>query len=85
MASSVESIRESFDRAKKSHEVRTISFFRNVHIIFIQENETLRDRIEKILTKVKTFTTRKRQELAQSADSGYGSVDVTRRSMEIKV
>ncbi|CAF4212255.1 unnamed protein product, partial [Rotaria sordida] len=35
------------------------------------ENETIRDRIEKILNKVKTFTNRKRQELHQSIDSGY--------------
>lgn len=50
-----------------------------------QENEALRDRIERILTKVKTFTTRKRQELNQSLDSGYGSVDLARRSVEMKV
>ncbi|CAF4340084.1 unnamed protein product, partial [Rotaria sordida] len=47
MASSVETIRDSLDRAKRSYE----------------ENETIRDRIEKILNKVKTFTNRKRQEL----------------------
>lgn len=51
----------------------------------MQENEALRDRIERILTKVKTFTSRKRQELNQSADSGYGSVDLARRSVEMKV
>lgn len=50
-----------------------------------QENEALRDRIERILTKVKTFTSRKRQELNQSLDSGYGSVDLGRRSVEMKV
>ncbi|CAF1318005.1 unnamed protein product [Rotaria sordida] len=47
MASPVETIRDSLDRAKRSYE----------------ENETIRDRIEKILNKVKTFTNRKRQEL----------------------
>ncbi|CAF4487048.1 unnamed protein product [Rotaria socialis] len=68
MATSVECVRDSFDRAKKSHE----------------ENEGLRDRIERILNKVKTFTNRKRQELNQSIDSGYGSIDLTRRSIEVK-
>ncbi|CAF1194985.1 unnamed protein product [Rotaria sordida] len=48
------------------------------------ENETIRDRIEKILNKVKTFTNRKRQELHQSIDSGYGSIDLTRRSIDMK-
>ncbi|CAF1541409.1 unnamed protein product, partial [Rotaria sordida] len=49
------------------------------------ENETIRDRIEKILNKVKTFTNRKRQELHQSIDSGYGNIDLTRRSIDMKV
>ncbi len=40
--------------------------------IFIQENESLRDRIERTLSKIKSFTNRKRQELHQSIDSGYG-------------
>ncbi len=70
LASSVETVRDSLDRAKKSYE----------------ENEAIRDRIERILTKVKTFTNRKRQELNQSIDSGYdGSVDLARRSVEMKV
>ncbi|CAF5039758.1 unnamed protein product, partial [Rotaria sp. Silwood1] len=69
MASSVETIRDNLDRAKKSYE----------------ENESLRDRIERILNKVKTFTNRKRQELHQSIDSGYGSIDLTRRSTDMKV
>ena len=34
--------------------------------------------------KVKSFTNRKRQELHQSIDSGYGSVDLVRRSVEMK-
>jgi hypothetical protein len=37
------------------------------------------------LNKVKTFTNRKRQELSQSMDSGFGSVDLARRSVEMKV
>jgi cell division septum initiation protein DivIVA len=54
--------------------------------IFIQENEALRDRIERILNQVKTFTNRKRQELNQSIDSGFGgSVDLARRSIEMRV
>lgn len=70
MASSVETVRDSLDRAKKSYE----------------ENEALRDRIERILNKVKIFTNRKRQELNQSLDSGYGSsIDLGRRSIEMKV
>jgi len=52
--------------------------------IFIQENESLRDRIERTLSKIKLFTNRKRQELHQSIDSGYGSIDLTRRSVEMK-
>ncbi|CAF4256355.1 unnamed protein product, partial [Rotaria sordida] len=52
MASSVETIRDSLDRAKRSYE----------------ENETIRDRIEKILNKVKTFTNLQEQEkLRQNA------------------
>lgn len=69
MASSVETVRDSLDRAKKSYE----------------ENEALRDRIERILNKVQNFTIRKRQELNQSIDSGYGSLDLSRRSVEMKV
>lgn len=69
MASSVETVRDSLDRAKKTFE----------------ENEALRERIERILTKVKHFANQKRQEFAQSLDSGYGSVDLTRRSLEMKV
>ncbi|CAF4141502.1 unnamed protein product, partial [Rotaria sordida] len=68
MSSSVEIVRNSLDQAKRSCE----------------ENETLRDRIEKILNKVKTFTNRKRQELHQSIDSGYGSIDLTRQSIDMK-
>jgi hypothetical protein len=49
-----------------------------------QENELLRDRIERTLSKIKSFTNRKRQELHQSIDSGYGSVDLVRRSAEMK-
>jgi hypothetical protein len=56
-----------------------------VLFFFPQENEALRDRIERILNKVKTFTNRKRQELNQSIDSGFGSVDLARRSIEMKV
>ena len=87
MASSVESVRDSLDRAKKSYEVsRRKDSRRTQNDEFIsQENEGLRDRIERILTKVKTFTSRKRQELNQSIDSGYGSVDLARRSVEMKV
>ncbi|CAF1053347.1 unnamed protein product [Adineta ricciae] len=68
LATSVETIRESLDRGKKAQE----------------ENESLRERIERTLSKIKSFTNRKRQELHQSFDSGYGSVDLTRRSVEIK-
>ncbi|CAF3855305.1 unnamed protein product, partial [Adineta steineri] len=68
MASSVESIRDSLDRAKKSYE----------------ENEAIRERIEKTLNKIKIFINRKQQELNQSADSAYISIDLSRRSMEMK-
>ncbi len=44
----------------------------------------LRDRIERTLSKIKSFTNRKRQELHQSIESGYGSVDLVRRSVEMK-
>jgi hypothetical protein len=54
-------------------------------IFFKKENEALRDRIERILNKVKTFTNRKREELNQSIDSGFGSIDLGRRSIEMKV
>lgn len=87
MASSVESVRDSLDRAKKSYEVsqrRDSRRMQNNEFIS-QENEALRDRIDRILTKVKTFTSRKRQELNQSMDSGYGSVDLARRSVEMRV
>ncbi len=50
----------------------------------IQENESLRERIERTLSKIKSFTNRKRQELHQSIDSGYGSIDLVRRSVEMK-
>ncbi len=52
--------------------------------ILIQENESLRERIERTLSKIKSFTNRKRQELHQSLDSGYESVDLVRRSIEMK-
>ncbi|UJR08743.1 hypothetical protein I4U23_013000 [Adineta vaga] len=68
LATLVETVRESLDRGKKVQE----------------ENESLRERIERTLSKIKSFTNRKRQELHQSFDSGYGSVDLTRRSVEIK-
>ncbi|UJR37453.1 hypothetical protein I4U23_030156 [Adineta vaga] len=68
MASSVESVRDSLDRAKKSYE----------------ENEAIRERIEKILNNIKTFINRKRQELNQDVDTTYVSIDLTRRSLEIK-
>lgn len=86
VASSMESVRDSLDRAKKSYEVSQRRDPRKSNDELIsQENEALRDRIERILTKVKTFTSRKRQELNQSLDSGYGSVDLARRSVEMKV
>ncbi|CAF4315796.1 unnamed protein product [Rotaria sp. Silwood2] len=68
IAGSVETVRDSLDRAKKSHE----------------ENESVRDHIERALTKIKSFINRKRQELHQSIDSGYGSLDLVRRSVEMK-
>ncbi|CAF1596401.1 unnamed protein product, partial [Didymodactylos carnosus] len=68
VASSVETVRDSLDRAKRTYE----------------ENEALRERIERILNKAKLFANRKRQELQQSTDSGYVSVDLMRRSVEIK-
>ena len=52
--------------------------------ISLQENELLRDRIERTLSKIKSFTLRKREELHQSIDSGYGSADLVRRSVEMK-
>jgi len=55
------------------------------NFFFKKENEALRDRIERILNKVKTFTNRKREELNQSIDSGFDSIDLGRRSIEMKV
>ncbi|CAF3934598.1 unnamed protein product, partial [Rotaria sordida] len=66
--SSVEKVRNILDRAKKSQE----------------ENVLVRDRIERILSKIKSVINRKRQELHQSIDSGYGSIDLVRRSIEMK-
>lgn len=36
------------------------------------------------MSKIKSFAHRKRQELHQSLDSGYGSVDLLRRSTDMK-
>ncbi|CAF1425562.1 unnamed protein product [Rotaria sordida] len=66
--SSVEKVRNILDRAKKSQE----------------ENVLVRDRIERILSKIKSVINRKRQELHQSIDSGYGNIDLVRRSIEMK-
>jgi hypothetical protein len=45
----------------------------------------MRERIEKILSKIKSFINRKRQELYQSIDSAYITIDLARRSVEMKV
>ncbi|CAF3725966.1 unnamed protein product [Adineta steineri] len=68
LANALDIVRENLDRGKRTQE----------------ENESLRERIERTLNKLKTFTSRKRQELHQSSDSGYGSVDLARRSVEVK-
>ena len=81
----MDTVRDSLDRAKKSYEVRSIDSERTLDARHSKENEALRDRVERILNKVSSFTNRKRQELLQSADSGYGSVDLLRRSIEMKV
>ena len=44
----------------------------------------IRDRIERNLSKIKSFVHRKRQEFQQSIDSGYGSIDLLRRSTDMK-
>ena len=81
----MDTVRDSLDRAKKSYEVRRSHSERTLNSRHSKENEALRDRVERILNKVSSFTNRKRQELLQSADSGYGSVDLLRRSIEMKV
>ena len=60
--------------------------FPNGKMIFsFQENEAIRERIEKLLNGIKSFIHRKRLELNQSIDSAYASIDLSRRSVEIKV
>ncbi|MCC7159915.1 MAG: hypothetical protein IT281_10320, partial [Ignavibacteria bacterium] len=51
---------------------------------FIQENESVRDRIERTLNKIKLFLNRKRQEIHQVIDNGHTNVDVVRRTVEMK-
>lgn len=84
LALSVEGVRESLDRGKKAQEVRSTLCIQQRYHLYLQENEALREQIERTLSKIKSFTNRKRQELHQSYDSGYGSIDLTRRSVEIK-
>ncbi|CAM2712242.1 unnamed protein product [Rotaria socialis] len=68
IASSVETVRDSLDRARRNQE----------------ENESVRDRIERTLNNIKSFLNRKRQEIRQVIDTGYTNVDVVRRTVEMK-
>jgi hypothetical protein len=84
LASSVETVHDSLERARKSQEVNFYTKKTERKQFSIQENDSIRDRIERTLSKIKSFTNRKRQELHQSIDSGYGSIDLVRRSVEMK-
>ncbi|CAM4836468.1 unnamed protein product [Rotaria magnacalcarata] len=68
IASSVETVRDSLDRARKNQE----------------ENESVRDRIERTLSTIKLFLNRKRQEIRQVIDNSYTNVDVVRRTVEMR-